>query len=218
MKDLIIFGAGKFAEVAHYYFTRDSEYKVVGFCIDEAQGGSFCNLPLVPFQGVEGVFPPAQCDIFVAIGYKNLNRARASKCDEAESKGYTLASYVSSKLSRLEPPKMGKHCFIFEDNTIQPFTSIGDNVIIWSGNHIGHHTAIGSHVFVSSHVCIGGNSKVGDRCFFGMNSTVRDGVAVASDCIVGVGAYIHKDTEPNRVYSISGTPAREGLSADKLEL
>jgi ssRNA-specific RNase YbeY (16S rRNA maturation enzyme) len=34
-KKLIIFGAGQIAELAHYYFTHDSAYDVVAFCIDE---------------------------------------------------------------------------------------------------------------------------------------------------------------------------------------
>ena len=36
MKDLIIFGAGPFAELAHYYFERDSGYKVAAFTLDSA--------------------------------------------------------------------------------------------------------------------------------------------------------------------------------------
>ena len=32
---LIIFGAGDIAELAMYYFTKDSNYEVVAFCVDE---------------------------------------------------------------------------------------------------------------------------------------------------------------------------------------
>ena len=49
---------------------------------------------------------------------------------------------------------IGENCFIFEDNTIQPFVVVEDNVILWSGNHIGHHSVIKNHNFVSSHVVI----------------------------------------------------------------
>ncbi len=37
---------------------------------------------------------------------------------------------------------------LLEDNTIQPFVSIG-NVTLWSGNHIGHHSTIHDHYSVS---------------------------------------------------------------------
>ena len=52
--------------------------------------------------------------------------------------------------------EIGENCFIFEDNTIQPFVKIGDDVVLWSGNHIGHHAEIGDHCFISSHVVISG--------------------------------------------------------------
>lgn len=34
--DIIIFGVGSQAELAHYFFTHDSDYQVVAFCIDAA--------------------------------------------------------------------------------------------------------------------------------------------------------------------------------------
>ena len=34
MRKLVIFGAGEFAEIAHYYFTPDSPSQVVGFTVD----------------------------------------------------------------------------------------------------------------------------------------------------------------------------------------
>ena len=53
------------------------------------------------------------------------------------NKGYQPASYISSNAFVWSNAKIGDHCFIFENNTVQPFVEIGDNVILWSGNHIG---------------------------------------------------------------------------------
>lgn len=69
---------------------------------------------------------------------------------------------------------MGDNCFVFENQTIQPFVKIGNDVIIWSGNHIGHHSMIGDHCFISSHVVISGNVKIEPYCFLGVNSSIRD--------------------------------------------
>ena len=62
------------------------------------------------------------------------------KYDDAIRRGYTLISYVSSKATTFPGFTCGDNCFILEDNTIQPFVTIGNNVVMWSGNHIGHHT------------------------------------------------------------------------------
>ena len=96
--------------------------------------------------------------------------------------------------------RFGEHCFVFEDNTVQPFVTLGDDVVLWSGNHIGHHTRIGSHNFFSSHVVISGSVVVGDRCFFGVNSTVRDNIVIEDENIIGAGALITKNTKRQDVY------------------
>ena len=36
MREIVIFGTGEIAELADYYFTRNSEFKVAGFTVDEA--------------------------------------------------------------------------------------------------------------------------------------------------------------------------------------
>ncbi len=65
-----------------------------------------------------------------------------------------MISYVSSKATVFPGAPIGDNCFILEDNTIQPFTSIGNNVVLWSGNHIGHHSVIKDHVSFTSHVVL----------------------------------------------------------------
>ena len=89
--------------------------------------------------------------MFIAIGYKNMNKIREKFYNEAKSKGYTLLNYLSSK-ANIFTDKIGDNCFICEDNTIQPYVKIGKNVILWSGNHIGHHSVIEDHIWICSHV------------------------------------------------------------------
>ncbi|WP_245213936.1 hypothetical protein [Rhodoferax sp. AJA081-3] len=63
--------------------------------------------------------------------------------------------------------EIGENCFILEDNTLQPFTKIGNNVILWSGNHIGHHGEIHDHVTFTSHVVMSGHCSIGPYSFLG---------------------------------------------------
>ena len=145
MKPVLIFGAGEIAEVAHFYFTRDTRIPVAGFTVDAAylKESRFCGLPVVPFEEAQSAFAPGAHDLFVALSYAKINAVRAQKCAEGKARGYRLASYVSSKASVWDGFQPGENCFILEDNTLQPFVRIGDNVTLWSGNHIGHHARVG---------------------------------------------------------------------------
>ena len=95
---------------------------------------------------------------------------------------------------------IGENCFIFEDNTIQPFVSIGNNVTLWSGNHIGHHSVIRDHTFIASHVVISGGVEIGEQCFIGVNATLRDHIKVGDRCVIGAGALLLADAAPEGVY------------------
>jgi sugar O-acyltransferase (sialic acid O-acetyltransferase NeuD family) len=203
MSTLVIFGTGQIAELAHFYFTRDSAHRVAAFTVDQAhlKEASFCGLPVVPFENVSSAFPPEHHAMFVAVSYAQVNRLRAGKCEEARSKGYRLASYVSSKATTWPGFAAGENCFVLEDNTIQPFASIGRNVTLWSGNHIGHHAQIRDHCFIASHVVISGGVIVGENSFIGVNATIRDHVTIGRGCVIGAGCIILKDAPDLAVYT-----------------
>ena len=211
MANVVIFGASQWAELAHFYFTHDSPHQVVGFTVDRdyISEDTFRGLPVVPFDAVEKHFPPGAYEMFLPISFKKMNHFRAEKYSAAKAKGYTLVSYVSSKASIWPDFTCGDNCFIFEDNTIQPFVRIGNNVVLWSGNHIGHHTTIDDHVMITSHVVISGCCRIEPFCFFGVNATVRDETIIAHDTLVGAGALILRDTKPFELYKAAPTePAK----------
>ena len=73
MKSLIIFGAGDIAQLAHYYFSNDTDYKVIAFTVDAAyiNASEFCGLPVVPFEEVISHYPPVRCEMFIALGFQS---------------------------------------------------------------------------------------------------------------------------------------------------
>lgn len=202
MAKLVIFGAGDIARLAHYYFTTDSPHEVVAFTVDAAyrQAETFQELPLIPFEELPERYPPGEYQLFIALSYAQMNRVREAKYHAAKALGYTLASYVSSRCTYLAPQPPGDNCFILEDNTIQPFVTIGANVTLWSGNHIGHDSTIADHVFIASHVVVSGHVHVGPNCFIGVNATLRNAITLAPATLVGAGAVIMKDTREKGVY------------------
>lgn len=199
---LVIFGTGDIAQIANYYFEIDSNYQVVAFTVDKDYMTSdlYEGKPLVSFDDVIIKYPPSEYKMFIAVSYAKMNKFREARYHDAKSKGYTLVSYISSHCTYLSQYPCGDNCFIFEDNTIQPFVQIGNNVTLWSGNHIGHSTVIKDHNYVSSHVVISGHCVIESYCFLGVNSTVAHKVTIAKETLLGAGAYVAKNTIEKGVY------------------
>jgi sugar O-acyltransferase (sialic acid O-acetyltransferase NeuD family) len=209
MAKVIIFGILDTAELAHYYLEYDSEHEVVAFSVNREyiQEESFRGLPLVAFEDVENIFPPSEYSFFAPMTGRNMNRNREAIYHQVKAKGYQFISYISSHATILDRKVIGENCFILEDNTIQPFTTVGNNVVMWSGNHIGHHGQIKDHVFFTSHVVMSGHCVIESYSFFGVNSTIRDYMTIAQGTLVGMASAITKDTEEWGIYI--GNPAKK---------
>ena len=212
---LVLIGNGEIALMAYEYFTHDSPWDVVGFSIDEQyiKGSTLNGLPVVPLHQLRLHFPPETHTAFVAIGDTKLNRVRSAHAADLRVMGYQLASYISSKAFRWRNVVIGDNCFILENNVLQPFVRVGDNVTLWSGNHIGHRTVIEDNVFISSHVVISGFCRIGMYSFLGVNVSVAHLVTIAQDNFIAMGATVIRSTEPDRIYQ--GTPAEPRAIAAK---
>lgn len=209
MAKVILFGVLDTAELAHFYLENDSEHEVIAFTLDREfiTEPTFKGLPVVPFEDVENTYSPTEYSFFAPMTGKNMNRNRERIYLEAKAKGYSFISYISSKATIFDKSLVGENCFILEDNTIQPFTTIGNNVVMWSGNHIGHHGQIKDHVFFTSHVVLSGHCVVESYSFFGVNSTIRDFTTIAQGTLVGMASAITKDTEEWGIYI--GNPSKK---------
>jgi len=202
MARIIVFGAGDIARLAHFYFRTDSDHEVVAFVVDRdfKNADTFDGLPLVAFEEVTTSYPPSEYDAFVAVSYAKMNLVRKQKYEAMRAAGYRCVSYVSSRCSYLSETPPGDNCFILEDNTVQPFVTIGKNVTLWSGNHIGHDSTIEDHCFISSHVVVSGHVRVGTQSFLGVNATLRNSITIAPESLIAAGAVVMKSTIPKGVY------------------
>lgn len=218
MARLVIFGTGDVARLAHVYFRTDSPHDVAAFVVDAAfkDSDTFEGLPLVSFNDAVKRFPPSEYAAFVAIGYSRMNRARKEKYEQLRAAGYELVSYVSSRCTYLTAPP-GDNCFILEDNTVQPFVTIGNDVTLWSGNHIGHDSVIEDHCFITSHVVVSGHVRVGTGSFLGVNATVRNAITIGPESLIVAGAVITKNTPPKSVFFPERAKRAPKLS-DEIEL
>ena len=208
MARLVVFGAGKIADEAYFYFKNDSPHEVVAFTVDEAHrtGREKWGLPVLPFEDIEARYPPGDVQMFVAVGYQGLNAFRARKYEECKRRGYTLASFVSSRASNVGGVEIGDNCFVLENAVIQPCAKVGRNVFLWSGNHVGHHASVGDHCYLAGQVIISGNAVVEPSCFLGVHATIGHEITVGEGSFIGAGALVTKNVPPRSVYIREDTP------------
>lgn len=206
-KKIIIFGLNDFAELAHYYISNDTNDEVIAFCVNKEflpELKYFKGLPIVSFEDIEDIFPADSYHFFAPMAPNKMNQQRQSVYERIKTMGYRFYTYVSTKATVLTD-KIGDNCFILEDNTIQPFVTIHNNVMIWSGNHIGHHSTVENHVMITSHVVISGHCIIGSNSILGVNSAIRDGVNIAQGTFVAMASCILQNTEAWSYYK--GNPA-----------
>lgn len=210
MAQVIIFGVRDLAELAHFYLQKDSKHNVVAFSVNSdflPEAKEFKGLPVFAFEEIENEFSPTEYSFFAPMTHKRMNKEREKVYNEIKKKGYDMISYISSRATVFDNLLVGDNCFILEDNTIQPFVTIGSNTVLWSGNHIGHHSKISDHVFITSHVVISGNCLIEPYCFIGVNSALKENIVLGEGTFVAMSTSLIKNTEPFSVYS--GNPAKK---------
>ncbi|MEI8274332.1 MAG: hypothetical protein WCG08_17095, partial [Paludibacter sp.] len=166
-KKIVIFGVSDFASQVSFYLKQDSDFEIMAYTVDAEYNieGTFLDLPVVDFEKVQEIYPPAEYGMFVAIGYHKLNSTRETKFNEAKAKGYQLISYICSRNSYWKDLEIGENCFIMEGNVFMQNVKIGNNVIFAICNKIGHDSAIDSNCFITSNVMIGGFCNIQKNSF-----------------------------------------------------
>ncbi len=207
MSKIVIFGVGRGANVATRYLSDDSPHDIVAYTVDDdyADQKEFMGRPVIPFSRIEKEIPPAECQMFILLGFQKMNAVRAEKFVAAKQKGYSLASYISSRALISGKPQIGENCFILEGNILNYDVTIGNDVVMWSGNHVGDLSKIEDHVFISSQVVLSGEVSIGANSFLGVNATISNHVCVGARSYIGANTLVAQDTPPDSVYVTKGT-------------
>lgn len=215
MSKIIIFGIGRGADVATRYLDDDSPHEIVGYTVDDeyADRPEFMGRPVIPFSRIEKEIPPGETQMFAPLGFQRMNALRAEKFAAGKAKGYSFASYVSSRVLVSGKPQIGENCFILEGNVFNYDIAIGNNVVMWSGNHVGDLSTIEDHVFISSHVVLSGDTTIGANSFLGVNATISNYVRIGARSYIGANTLITNDTPPDSVYVTKGAPRLEQIDS-----
>ena len=208
-RPVVVFGNLRSASLAAYCLANDSAHTVAGFTVDAAYATApqFDGLPLARFEALEAQFPPADYRLLIPLGYQQINGVRRARYEQAKQRGYSFASYVSSRASVWPDLTVGDNVLVYEGAVIQPFARIGNNCIIRSGAHISHHCQVADHAFVGVGVAMGGDTQVGEQAFVGVGAVLRDRIRIAERSFIAAGAVVLRDTLADGVYV--GNPARK---------
>lgn len=201
MADIVIFGASVSAQIARICLERDSDHRVVGFTVDAAYATAdrFDGLPLVPWERLEQAFPPTQVQLLGPISYRRLNEFRRDRYLEGKARGYRFASFIHPSCI-VYAAEIGEHCFMLPGTIIEPYTTIGNNVIIWGNSYISHHCVLDDHCFLSGRAGIGAATRIGERCFFGAMVGTLPGITIGEGSFISAGgAFVTKDIPPGSI-------------------
>ncbi len=214
MSNIVLYGTGRGASVAHRFLTSDSHHNIVGFTVDSQYMTTsiYRNLPVVAFEEVEQHYPPESFRMMILLGYQDMNELRARKYQEAKVKGYTLESYVASNIFQAEPINIGENCFILDNQSISLDVAIGNNVVMWSSNHIGDMTVIRDHAWLTSHVTIAASVEIGERAFLGIGAAVSNKIKIGNKGLVGACALV-TDNVPDGMVSLDGKLTIQNMSS-----
>lgn len=214
---LIIFGSDIMAKLMHFYFSRDSQYEIVAFTVDEKykKNDTYMGLPLVSFEIIETVFSPNECSIFIGIGPSKMNSNRESKFIKAKNKGYHCANYISP--NSVCNSEVGENNFIGDMAVINPFVKIGNNNLIWEHCVINADSVIENNCYLSPNSSVGTFAIIKSNSIIGAGSVVKTSVVIAEKTLVGAASYISSNTKSFGVYGEKNSTLY-GCISDKINI
>jgi hypothetical protein len=100
-RPVVIFGTLRSAALARYCLDHDTTLRVAAFTVDAAyvKAPEHEGLPLVAFEELESRYKPEDCRLLIPMGYQGINGVRRARYEAAKARGYSFASYVSSRAS-----------------------------------------------------------------------------------------------------------------------
>ena len=161
---------------------------------------------------------PDTCEVFVAIGYQELNEQRSRVSELLESEGFRLATLVSPLANVSASARIEDGCFIGSFVDIQANVSVGKGSFVWSSSTVGHGSKLDRFTWISAGTSIGGDSAIGSKCFLGLGSVVSHGVHVGDSCFIGATALASKNLEPAAALMSASSVAFDGAARRVLDL
>jgi sugar O-acyltransferase (sialic acid O-acetyltransferase NeuD family) len=202
VKKVVLAGNATTAEILCAYLRDDPRYEVAGLTVDDAfagQGG-VDGYRTVGLSSLAKGFPASTHGVIMAMGYDDLNRARAAMFDRLASMGYAIETYFHPDARIHTTHPVGEGSVVLPGAVIEPHARVGRNTMVWSNVTLAHHSNVGDHCWVAAGTVVSGQATVSHHSFLGVNSAIVNGVSVGEFNIVGAGAMISRSTKPYTVH------------------
>ncbi|WP_313114923.1 hypothetical protein [Aequorivita sediminis] len=217
MDKVVIYGAGRHAELTANLMTKYNLHEVVAFTVKR----EFLNTPelngypVISYEDIKDIYPNNEFKLFIAVGPQRVNRAREEIFQECKKNGYSFVNCVCPSPFIDKTVKIGENVFIDQFCWISSFVEIGNNTTL-IGSKIGHHCKVSSNSFISASI-LAGNVYVKNNVFIGLGSIIGPNITLEEYTVIGMGCTISKSTAPASVYLNKATE-KQSYDSSKIKL
>ena len=185
MKPVLIYGSKEFGQTVRA-LVEDCGRECIGFIDDWNTGPSI----LGSFADVRSRCGPAEYDIAIAVGYRNLE-ARWKVYEAVVAAGYRVPPLVHPDARVNRRATIGEGAMIMAAAVIDTNAVIGVLGVVRPGVVVSHDTRIGANTYLAPNATICGLCDVGRNCFIGAGAIIVDHAVVADGAFVKAGS-VHK--------------------------
>jgi len=208
MKDLVIFGAGGFANGDLTWLIEDinsekKQWNILGYIDDDVNNhGKIINTYEV-LGGLEWLSKRNSIHCVIGIGNGKIRKMVAEKI-----KHYIIdfPSLIHPSVIKSKHIVIGQGCMICAGSLISGGVSIGDQVIINLDCTIGHDVTLENYTTIAPGAHLSGFVKVEQFGDIGTGTSIIQGLTIGENTVTGAGAVVIKDIPPN--CTAVGVPAK----------
>src|ERR1700719_185274 len=206
-KKVLVWGAGGHGKVTVDALLASGEWEVAGILDEDEKKSGTEVLGVKVFSPEGGVAEAARrldCGrVAVAIGD---NYARFEKFQQLRRAGLTAVNVVhpSAHISRFV--KLGEGVTILAGATINPGTTIEDNVCVNTSASVDHDNYLEKSCHIFPNATLTGGVRVREFAYVGSGAVVTPNLTVQKHSYVGAGAVVLEDVPEGMV--VCGVPSK----------
>jgi sugar O-acyltransferase (sialic acid O-acetyltransferase NeuD family) len=206
-KRVLVWGAGGHGKVVVDALMASGEWKVVAV-LDEDQkkhGTEVLGVQVLSFEGdVADVAKRLDCKrVAIAIGD---NYTRFKKIQLARRGGLTPVNVVHPRAHISRFVKMGEGVTILAGATINPGTTIEDNVCVNTSASVDHDNYLSESCHIFPNATLTGGVRIGRFAYVGSGAVIAPNLTIGKYSCVGAGAVVLADVAEGKL--VFGVPAK----------
>ncbi|HEY5069375.1 MAG TPA: acetyltransferase [Candidatus Acidoferrum sp.] len=206
-KRVLVWGAGGHGKVVIDALMASGEWKVVAVLDEDEKkrGTEVLGVKVILLNGdVAEAARGSDCDrVAIAIGD---NYVRLEKLRQARRAGLRAVNVVHPKAHISRFVKMGEGVTILAGATINPGTTIEDNVCVNTSASVDHDNYLSESCHIFPNATLTGGVRIGEFAYVGSGAVIAPNLTVGKYSCVGAGAVVLADVAEGKV--VFGVPAK----------